>query len=119
MRPLTEAETPLVAWLVESACRSGAELLQVETMNDGGMGSMRISPFDSARSFGETIAEALFEDEDGTPVVASLNVDTRGQLSEVDIWRVDFEPLKRWPDVGALSRPSSNPLFKRTPDGAA
>ena len=114
MRPLSESEKPLVAWLFESACRpERVETLEVEMMNDGGMGSIRFAPLDGARSFGATVAEALFEDDDGTPIVASLNVDSSGELYEVDIWRVDFGPLKRWPDFGAVKAISESKLGQR------
>ncbi len=110
MRPIGKSEIPLVAWLLRLAgAQETAELLQVESMNDGGMGSMRIFPFSDSRIFGETVAEALFEDEDGTPVVASLNLDSQGQLYEVDIWRVDFGPLQRWPNAESLVEPSPTP----------
>jgi hypothetical protein len=105
MRPVSESEKPLVAWLFESACRpESVEVLEVETMNDGGMGSIRIGPFGGDRRFGATVAETVFHDEDGTLVLASLNVDSRNELYEVDIWRVDFGPLRRWPASGELSK---------------
>lgn len=112
MRALRETEVPLVSWLLESAGRKDSvDSLYVETMADGGMGSMQFPPLDKGRKYGETVAEALFEDRDGTPVVASLNVDTRGELYEIDIWRVDFGPLQRWPDRESIAKPPSNIQF--------
>lgn len=114
MRPLSESEKPLVAWLIESARRpESVGALEVETMNDGGMGSIRIGPLGGARRFGEAVAETVFQDEDGTPVLASLNVDARNELYEVDIWRVDFGPLKKWPDSGDLKAISGSKLDQK------
>jgi hypothetical protein len=67
-------------------------------MNDGGMGSLRFrTPDNQRRHFSKKIAEAEFTDEDGTPVSAVVNLDEIGELFELDIWRVDFSPLKRYP----------------------
>jgi hypothetical protein len=46
---------------------------------------------------GKKIAEAEFTDEDGIPVSAVLNLDDKGQLFELDMWKVDFSALKRYP----------------------
>ena len=47
--------------------------------------------------FGKKIAEAELNDEDGTLVGAVVSVDENGELHELDIWKVDFSPLKRYP----------------------
>jgi len=72
----------------------------VEEMDDGGMGSLRfplVSDKDLNRRLGSIAAEGEFSDEDGIPVKFSINLDSNGRLFELDIWRVDFEPLKRFP----------------------
>jgi len=38
-----------------------------------------------------------FEDIDGTPISISLNIDENNNLFELDIWRVDFNPVKKYP----------------------
>lgn len=65
-------------------------------MNDGGMGSIRFVGAENRR-FGSTPVEAHFHDEDGTPVIATVIVDQRGELYELDVWKVDFSQLKRIP----------------------
>ena len=62
------------------------------------MCSLRFRTADNRqRRFGKKIAEAEFTDENGTPVSAVENVDENGELFELDIWKVDFSPLKRYP----------------------
>ena len=102
MRPLTEDERPLVAHL---AALAGITLdvasLHAQPMNDGGMGSLRFAD-DPAVRFGASVAEATFEDEDGVPVSAALYVDEAGEPLELDVWKVDFSPLRRWPGAVTL-----------------
>ncbi len=70
----------------------------VEDMSDGGMGSIRfLKPNESERRFGKAVAKAEYTDEDGVLVSIALNVDRDGDLYEVDFWKVDFSPLKRYP----------------------
>jgi len=67
-------------------------------MNDGGMGSLKImsSPTIDPR-FGSRASECWFNDSDGVLVTAVLNLDQEGRPFEIDVWKVDFSPLKRWP----------------------
>ncbi len=76
----------------------------VEDMDDGGMGSLRFNSCaaDSGRSLGRTVAEAEFLDEDGVPVCVELNLDEHSQLFELDVWKVDYSPVSRWPDLGQV-----------------
>jgi len=73
--------------------------LMVEPLDDGGMGSFRITAaaWAERRQAGPCIAELQFEDADGVLVLASLYADVEGQPCEVDIWKVNFEPLIRIP----------------------
>jgi hypothetical protein len=70
----------------------------VEEMQDGHMGSLRFRHSGSYHQrFGEKIAEAEFTDADGVPVSVTINLDDRGHLFELDMWKVDFSLLKRYP----------------------
>ena len=73
--------------------------IRVRDMLDGGMGSIRFAaPGDAAdRSLGGAVGELWYEDADGVPVTFCLNLDNHGDLYEVDAWKVDFSPLKRFP----------------------
>jgi hypothetical protein len=75
----------------------------VEEMQDGNMGSLKFVTSESRPGrFGEKIAEAEFVDEDGVLVSATINLDDRGNLFELDLWKVDFSPLKRYPKAADL-----------------
>ena len=77
------------------------DTLAVESMNDGGMGSLMLFPDGrpaGKRMLGGVASELEFKDEDGTDVLVSLNLDKEGKLFEVDSWKVDFSPLIRIPD---------------------
>jgi hypothetical protein len=99
---LTPAELQLVTALLR---RSGkrphlSEALttrKVRPLPDGGMGSLR---FDSPgqQHLGEQVAELEFVDSDGVAVSASLNVDERGDLYELDLFKANFAPLIALPD---------------------
>lgn len=69
---------------------------QVSDLNDGGMGSVRFLG-DEHRRLGACLVEAEYTDCDGVPVSIALNVDEDGRLYELDIWKVDFAPLREYP----------------------
>lgn len=71
---------------------------RVEDMNDGGMGSIRFLPSTNlAIRTAKVIAKGQYIDEDGVLVSIVINADQNGELFEVDFWKVDFSPLKRYP----------------------
>ena len=72
----------------------------VEEMADGEMGSLLFVVSNNAntkRQLGNVFAEGEFSDLDGVPVKFAVNLDTDGRLYELDLWRVDFGPLQRFP----------------------
>lgn len=76
--------------------------LVVHPMEDGGMGSLRLfpnGPDNKNRMFGSRVSEYQFQDVDGVLVVASLNLDDKGALFELDIWKTDFSPLVQIPEI--------------------
>lgn len=83
--------------------------LQVREMDDGAMGSLQLLSQDSSGGKGRQLVECKaavqFTDSDGVEVIASLNADEEGSLFELDMWKTDFSPLIRIPDV-----------FRRLPD---
>jgi hypothetical protein len=105
VRPLSAKEKGLIEKLLcgtGSAARARRQLANalVQDMADGGMGSIRFcAPSPEERSFGKEIAEASFRDADGVLVSVTLNVDQSGDLFELDVWKVDFSPLSRFPDA--------------------
>lgn len=108
LRKPTDNELQFIAFMVRegngNADAPDLETLMVVPMDDGGMGSLLLYPSGSilaGRQFGRTLFEVEFKDADRVPVVASLNLDQHGELFELDIWKVTFDPLVSFPDVGS------------------
>ena len=72
-------------------------------MNDDKMGSLLlmtdIQTNNSLRIFGKQISDYQYVDSDGVDVIVSLNIDNNNQLYELDIWKTDFSPLNKFPDI--------------------
>jgi hypothetical protein len=116
MRPLESWELPVVAHLLAMAGSSldlGA--IRVEPMDDGGMGSLRFASPTHDPRLGSTPAECRFVDADGVPVYAQLNLDQAGELFELDVWKVDFTPLERWPTADLLRDPPPDSTQSTSP----
>jgi len=107
-RQLRENEKALLVALIkgkpqEEKLLGSLNNLVVEEMNDGGMGSLRFYKPDAEKHkrLGGLLAEKEFVDIDGTPVMAAVNLDDHGELFELDIWKVDFSPVKQFPDINS------------------
>ncbi len=61
------------------------------------MGSLKFFDSSYGRQFGAEIARGEARDIDGVLLSITLNVDSEGDLFELDIWKVDFSELKRLP----------------------
>src|SRR5690349_14143654 len=102
MRPLRREELEILERLLEMAPtdakpRSEHDLL-AEDMKDGGMGSIRFSDeWRRLRKMGRELVTGEYIDEDLVPVLISVNLDEDGRLFELDFWKVNFEPLRRYP----------------------
>ncbi len=106
LRKLSPAEERFLQFMVEKASLSlppdWKDKIMVKPMDDGGMGSLLLFPDGietQNRVFEKTAAEHEFKDADKTDVLASLNIDRSGQLLELDIWKMNFDPLIRFPDL--------------------
>ena len=99
MNRISRHQIPLINALVQKA---GIEIdlqsLEVEEMDDGGMGGLRFSTSKEASKFGESVAEVSFKDTDSVSVSAALFPDQYGQLFELDIFKADFSKLQKWPN---------------------
>ncbi len=70
----------------------------VEEINDGGMGSLRFLPKKvEKRIYKNDVSIMHYKDTDGIPVMFSLNVDQDNDLYELDVFKGDFSPLKKFP----------------------
>lgn len=103
-RRATKSELLLISFLIKKAnldINDGwQEDLRVTPMGDGGMGSLILNPdsdMNSKRIFGRQASECRFIDEDGVDVLVTLNLDKNGGLFELDVWKVNFEPLRTFP----------------------
>jgi hypothetical protein len=67
------------------------------------MGSIRFVKAGSRRR-SRSIAEAEYVDEDGVLVSVEISVGDDNELFEVDFWKVDFSPLRRYPHPEDLRR---------------
>lgn len=107
MRRLRKEESEVLSALLGmvpggAKLASEGELFAVD-LNDGGMGSVRLADVsDRPRRMGRELVTAHYVDEDGVPVVITVNLDESGRLFEMDFWKVDFNPLKRYPVPGQL-----------------
>ena len=104
-RGLTEPEQRLITTMLSVTGSGQAVLNQLDSarvveMSDGEMGSLKfVRENSNERRLGQAISEAEFIDEDGVTVSVVINLDEDGYLYELDVWKVDFSPLKRWPNT--------------------
>ena len=103
-RKPTIQEEQLLELLIERASfvvpKDWKNRLLVCPMDDGGMGSLYLFPegiLVENRLFGEQISDFQFTDTDGVEVIASLNIDSDGNLFELDIWKTNFGKLLKFP----------------------
>lgn len=85
-----------------SSPQDWVQRVAVRPMTDGGMGSLELLLPESPggpRTFGGRVAELQFKDDDGVDVISSLNVDQNKLPFELDVWKTDFSPLLRIPEV--------------------
>lgn len=106
LRKPSEHELRFIAFMIrESETKMNdawKQTLMVSPMDDGGMGSLLLYPegkIISGRKFGRLLFEVEFRDADGVAVIASLNLDQHDDLFELDIWKVNFDPLIRLPEM--------------------
>ena len=76
---------------------------QVVPMADDGMDSLRFTYADQVGMEREVTSEN-YADADGIAVEVSVHVDKRGRLFELDVWRVDSGPLRRFPEPSPFVR---------------
>lgn len=105
-REPTQAEMRLLSALAERAVQSlgknWLDGIRVASLDDGGMGSLKLlphgCPVSSSRKFGDEVASISFIDRDGVEVIASLYVDGQGRPFELDTWKTDFSKLLQVPE---------------------
>ena len=103
MREPTEEEDWIIRFLLKKARHEYSLSIQLESylvqeMQDGKMGSLYIIPVGSPpmneRETGPMVAEIHPADVDGVELFINLFIDTNQVPFELDIWKVDFSPLR-------------------------
>jgi hypothetical protein len=110
LRPPSSHEKAVIAALLQSKPETlhlidSLDELLVAEIKDGGMGSLLLVPKSLegvSRSFGQQVVLGEFRDNDGILVSVTLNVDSQGNLYELDVWKVDFSLLLAWPDLSQI-----------------
>jgi hypothetical protein len=104
-RPLRQEELEVIQAMLQASPHQPKPQIDpnaiVSQMDDGGTGSIRFV-YPDPQSLGSAVSEAQYMDIDGVLVSINLNVDKSGRLFELDLWKVDFSPLKRYPQPGDL-----------------
>ncbi len=86
----------------QKVVKNWKEGLLVRPMDDGEMGSLLLFPRGEIienRTLGEQVSDFQFTDTDGVEVIASLNLDSKGNLFELDVLKADFSPLIKFPEL--------------------
>jgi len=108
MRKLSTDEKKLIETLLTQKKEDYSQILlslkdlTIEELNDEGMGSLQFISKEKQKLV-KTISEAEFIDEDGVPVFLALGIDAEGKLFELDVWKADFSPVKKWPPIKDIS----------------
>jgi hypothetical protein len=104
IRKLTQDEKDLISWIVKDTEKGKAiinqlDQLLVKEMDDGGMGSLRVikNGTNERRYSCELGREFGGFDIDDVPVFISVLLDTNGDFFELDVFKGDFSPLKKFP----------------------
>jgi hypothetical protein len=109
LRSPTPGELHLIEKLISmtnhhKSYKEQLKALRVAQMDDGGMGSLKLSFDDTVpdQTFGEELSSFTFNDTDGTQVIATLYANVHGTPYELDMWKTDYSPLLEIPDVRGL-----------------
>ena len=67
-------------------------------LDDGGMGTIRFHVDKRIDGrYGRDVIQVLYIDSDNVTVVITLTEDNNGDLFELEFWKTDFTPLKKYP----------------------
>ncbi|MCH6198280.1 hypothetical protein MMU07_01710 [Aquiflexum sp. LQ15W] len=69
----------------------------VYELDDGGMGTIKFTN-NRERIYCGDILKVNYVDSDKIPVIIALTFDDRGDLFELDFWKVNFEKLLSYPE---------------------
>ena len=101
MREITELELQLIRLLLEKAGKQVRIPKMVRPLKDEEMGSISFD-LKGLQERNSQIISGSFLDSDGVLVDFELTADKNNELYELDIWKVDFSRLLRYPDLNKL-----------------
>lgn len=112
MRSLNQEEYNLIVYLLKDKPEyrhliEGLSNSTVQEMNDGGMGSLKFEDKKGIKRMSEEIVAICLSDVDGTPLGITLNIDTNGDLYELDVFKADFSPLIAFPTAPYIELPNN------------
>ncbi|MDR6735821.1 DUF6984 family protein [Sphingobacterium sp. 2149] len=104
-RKLKPEEIKLIAYIIKDTPEGMRIIndlpnLYVEEMDDGGMGSLKVVvEGEDNRRTGGILNDMEFHDVDGMILIVSVILDTKDNFYQLDIFKGDFSPLKKIPEV--------------------
>lgn len=75
---------------------------EVDEYEGGVMGSINFTLSDSGDYAGD-IVQVEYDDEDGVRVLITLTQNSKGELLDMDFWKVDFSKLLKYPTPDEVS----------------
>jgi hypothetical protein len=101
-RLIKQEEKNLIAYLLEQVSTAKEYRIPnyVSDLDDGGMGSLQLN---NGKHFKDLI-QVEYIDLDGQKVIITLTENENRELFDLDFWKVDFEPLKKFPLPEELKR---------------
>ncbi|MCB0541115.1 MAG: hypothetical protein KDE33_26650 [Bacteroidetes bacterium] len=101
MREISESELQLVCYLLEKAGKQCHIPKMVRPLKDDGMGSISFD-LNGLKKRDTQIIGGSFNDSDGVLVDFELTADENNELFELDLWKVDFSRLLRYPQLNEI-----------------
>ena len=102
MREISKSELKLVNYLLEKAGKPTQIPKMVRPLKDGGMGSISFDLKESRKRDSQIIGGS-FKDSDGVLVDFELTADENNELFELDLWKVDFSRLLKYPQLNEIT----------------
>jgi hypothetical protein len=100
-RSITQQEKDLIQHLVKCIPDNTKDYQippMVTQLDDGGMGSLQLNN----DTYGRDLIQVQYKDTDGQLVLITLVEGKSGVLQELDVWKVDFTLLKKFPTIDRI-----------------
>lgn len=111
MREISKSELKLVSYLLEKAGKQTHIPNLIRPLKDEGMGSISFDLKGSRKRVSQIIGGS-FKDSDGVLVDFELTADENNELFELDLWKVDFSRLLKYPQLNVIKITPHNNGYK-------